>query len=165
MSKPTLNFRYLVYGIFSVASGVLVSIFGGRFFAGNDDATQVIVTVFSILAGFLIAVMSLLGDQSILPGSWRISVASKAKIQTKLVRHKWLFYLYLLTLAVIFLSTLISKELPVWNCYLEKIYFGLATTAFLLSFRLPSSLMSVQMDRIDAVIGMRKKDTSKLDRS
>ena len=165
MSQSTLNFRYLLYGVFSVSSGVLVSIFGGRFFTGNDDATQVIVTVFSILAGFLIAVMSLLGDQSILPGSWRISVASKTKIQTKLVRHKWLFYLYLLTLAVIFLSTLISEELPVWNCYLEKVYFGLATTAFLLSFRLPSSLMSVQMDRIDAVIGMRKREASKLDRS
>jgi len=165
VSKATLNFRYLIYGIFSVTFGILVGFFGDRFFSGNDDATQVIVTVFSILAGFLIAVMSLLGDQSILPGSWRISVASKEVIQTKLIRHKWLFYLYLLTLAVIFISTLIKKELPQWNCYLEKIYFGLATTAFLLSFRLPSSLMSVQMDRIDAVIGMRKNNSSKLDRS
>lgn len=165
MSKLTLNSKYLFYGVFSIASGVLVGLFGDRFFSGNDDATQVIVTVFSILAGFLIAVMSLLGDQSILPGSWRISAASKKAIETKLIRHKWLFYLYLLTLAVIFVSTLIAEELPKWNCYLEKVYFGLATTAFLLSFRLPSSLMSVQMDRIDAVIGMRKKNSSKLDQS
>lgn len=165
MSKQKLNTRYLIYGVFSIASGVLVSLFGDKFFSGNEDATQVIVTVFSILAGFLIAVMSLLGDQSILPGSWRMSVASKSAIQTKLIRHKWLFYLYLLTLAVIFVSTLIKKELPEWNFYLEKAYFGLATTAFLLSFRLPSSLMSVQMGRIDAVIGMRKSNSSKLDRS
>ena len=165
MNNSTLNVRYLIYGVFSIASGVLVGLFGNSFFSGNEDATQIIVTVFSILAGFLIAVMSLLGDPSILPGSWRISVASKTKIETKLIRHKWLFYLYLLTLAVIFVSTLIKEELPQLNCYLERVYFALATTAFLLSFRLPSSLMSVQMDRVEAVIGMRKKESSKLDRS
>ena len=145
--------------------GILVAIFGTKFFAGNEEATQVIVTVFSILAGFLIAVMSLLGNQSIIPGSWRMSEASKKQIETKLVRHKWLFYIYLLTLAVIFVSTLIKDDLPICNLYFEKVYFGLATTAFLLSFRLPSSLMSVQMDRIEAVVGMRKKKSSKVDRS
>jgi len=149
----------------SIVAGILVAKFGVKFFAGNDEATTVIVTVFSILAGFLIAVMSLLGDQSIIPGSWRMSEASKLQIENKLVRHKWLFYLYLSTLAIIFISTLLKKELLTWNSYFERVYFGLATTAFLLSFRLPSSLMSVQMDRIDAVVGMRKKKSSKLDRS
>lgn len=165
MSKSTFNAAYFLYGSLSIVSGVAVALFGEKFFSGNDEATQVIVTVFSILAGFLIAVMSLLGDQSIIPGSWRMSEASKEQIKVKLTRHKYLFYLYLLTLAVIFVSTLIKKELPVYNTYLEKAYFGLATTAFFLSFRLPSSLMSVQMERVDAVVGMRKKTSSKLDRS
>ena len=165
MKKSNLNFSYLFYGLTSVIAGVLVAMFGERLFSGNEEATQVIVTVFSILAGFLIAVMSLLGDQSIIPGSWKMSEASKSQIRNKLTRHKWLFYLYLSTLAVIFVSTLLKKEFPDWNNKLERVYFGLATTAFLLSFRLPSSLMSVQMDRVEAVVGMRKKKSSKLDRS
>lgn len=163
--KKSLNLSYLIYGIFAFGSGILVSFFGYELIHENNEATNVIVTVFSILAGFLIAVMSLLGDQSILPGSWRIGELQRQAINTKLVRQKWLFYLYLLTLLVIFVESLARNQWPVVTELLERIYFGLATTAFLLSFRLPATLMAVQMDRIDAVVGARKKSSSKLDRS
>jgi hypothetical protein len=140
-----------------------VGTFGASFFHENDDARDVIVTVFTILAGFLIAIMTLLGDQSVLPGSWRIAEAKRKAIRTKLVQQKWLFYLYLLTLSVVFCCTVLGKNWPQVTQILERVYFGMATTAFLLSFRLPSILMEVQMDRVDAVVGARRQAASKLD--
>lgn len=160
-----INWPYLAYGAFSVVAGLIAGVYGHTLIDNNGDATDVIVTVFSILAGFLIAVMTLLGDQSMLPGSWRIAETQRTIIKTKLVRQKWLFYLYLMTLLVIFVSTLTKTHWPVATDWLERTYFGLATTAFLLSFRLPSTLMEVQMDRVEAVIGARHKSASKLDKS
>lgn len=87
----------ILYCIGAAACGALAGYFGHRFIDGNEGARDIIVTVFSILAGFLIAVMTLLGDQSILPGSWRISETRRAAIKNKLIRQKSLFYLYLLT--------------------------------------------------------------------
>ena len=159
------NRAYQVYGAIAVAASVAISIYGHKFIEGNEDARGVIVTVFSILAGFLIAVMTLLGDDSIRPGSWRIAEAQRSRIRTKLIRQKWLFYLYLLTLVVIFTTELFRSHYPILTEYLEQIYFGLAILAFLLSFRLPASLMEVQMERIEAIIGARRDRASKVDRS
>lgn len=161
----SLNKGYFIYSVISVIAGILAGYFGLCLIDDNENATGVIVTVFSILAGFLIAVMTLLGDQSILPGTWRIAEVQRRKIRTKLIRQKWLFYTYLLILLVIFVSSLTKSHWPETTDLLERLYFGLATTAFLLSFRLPSTLMEVQMDRVEAVIGARRRDSSKLDQS
>ena len=109
--------------------------------------------------------MGKLGDHSILPGSWKIAEVQRSGIVSKLVRQKWLFYLYLLTLSIIFAASLTRDAFPITTEWLERIYFGFATSAFLLSFRLPSELMKIQMDRIDAVIGARKSKASKLDQN
>ncbi|PKQ08610.1 MAG: hypothetical protein CVT73_06500 [Alphaproteobacteria bacterium HGW-Alphaproteobacteria-12] len=154
---------YLVYGAFSLLAGATASKYGLEFIHGNDKATDVIVTVFSILAGFLIAIMSLLGDASLLPRSWKVTESQRQSIKSKLIRQKWLFYLYLLTLSVIFASSLFKKQWPEVTMYLERAYFGLAVTAFLLSFRLPASLMAVQLDRVDAVIGAKRSVSPKLE--
>lgn len=131
----------------------------------NENAANVIVTVFSILAGFLIAIMSLLGDQSVLPGSWKMASVQRQVIRNKLIRQKWLFYVYLTTLLLIFTASLICTEYPVTTIWLEHIYLGLAVFAFLLSFRLPATLMEVQTDRVDAVVGARRKASAPIDRN
>lgn len=159
------NIPYMLYGVICAVTGLGAALFGHSLIDDNDNATAVIVTVFSILAGFLIAIMSLLGDQSVLPGTWRIAEYQRKALRAKLVRQKWLFYIYLLTLVVIFIAALSRPHWPVATDWLERVYFGLATTGFLLSFRLPSTLMEVQMDRVDAVIGARRQSASKLDRS
>jgi hypothetical protein len=145
--------------------GVLTAVCGFDLIHENPNATNVIVTVFSIMAGFLIAVISLLGDHSILPGSWRIGELQRNGIHNRLNRQKWLFYLYLVTLAIIFAAALTGKHWPTVTGWLERFYFGSATTAFLLSFRLPAELMNIQVDRIDAVIDARRSKASKLDQN
>lgn len=156
---------YLLFGIFSVAMGFAAGVCGFDLIHKNEKATEVIVTVFSILAGFLIAIMTLLGDASLLPGGWKLAESRRKAISAKLIRQKWLFYLYLMTLSVIFASSLLNAKYPIVSECLERIYFGLAVTAFFLSFRLPASLMAVQLDRVDAVIGARREKAGSLDQS
>lgn len=155
----------VIYGVVAVVLGIAAGWLGQDMIHDNDSAREVIVTVFSILAGFLIAIMTLLGDQSVLPGSWRIAQTQSTAIRAKLTRQKWLFYCYLITLSLIFIHTLIKSKYPDAAIWVERAYFGFATTSFVLSFKLPSTLMAVQTDRIDAVIGARRANSSKLDRS
>ena len=153
------------YGVVAVAVGVVATAYGQDLIHGNEAAQTVIVTVFSILAGFLIAIMSLLGDQSVLPGSWLIAEKQKTAIKLKLTRQKWIFYCYLVTLSLIFVQTLIKTKYSDLGIWVERLYFGFASTSFILSFKLPSTLMSVQADRIEAVVDARKASASKLEKN
>jgi hypothetical protein len=161
----SINWKYLLFLLVSICAGVAVGVYGKAFLHDNKEARDVIVMVFTILAGFLIAVMTLLGDQSVLPGAWRIAEVKRQAIRAKLIQQKWMFYLYLITLSMIFACTILGKKWPAVTDVVERIYFGFATTAFLLSFRLPSVLMEVQMDRVEAVVGARRQNASQLDRS
>ena len=165
MAKKFDRALSLAYGAFALLLGITAGWLGQELIHSNDSARDVIVTVFSILAGFLIAVMTLLGDQSVLPGSWRIASEKSKAIKAKLTRQKWLFYFYLITLSLIFIHTLIKVKHPMAAEWLERIYFGFATASFVLSFKLPSTLMAVQSDRIDAVIGARRASSSKLEKN
>ena len=141
--------------------GGLSGWFGQPLIHGNAEATGVIVNVFSILAGFLVTIMTLLGEPSLFRGrTWRADAVRKSNVYRRLVRHKWLFIGYLLVLGFVFLATLVAKktpDAPMVVC-LEKIYLGLATVAFLLSLTLPHRLMNLQMSRFEEMIESRKGD-------
>ncbi|MEQ8966766.1 MAG: hypothetical protein RID91_13135 [Azospirillaceae bacterium] len=159
------KFLYRAYGGLAIFAGIGAFIFGHPYIEDNSEAMTVIVTVFSILAGFLIAVMTLLGDQSLVPGGWKIIEKQRKTIEAKLIRQKWLFFLYLFTLLVIFLTTLTPAEYVELKDWLERVYLGLSVTAFILSFRLPSTLMEIQVSKVDAITEARYNKSSKLDRS
>ncbi|MEC5291993.1 hypothetical protein VSX64_14635 [Aurantimonas sp. C2-6-R+9] len=165
MPQRSTSPAFWAFVLFAMVCGVGASVFFQPLIHANENAANVIVTVFSILAGFLIAIMSLLGDQSVLPGSWKMAATQRQVIRNKLIRQKWLFYVYLTTLLLIFAASLLSDEYPCATIWLEHIYLGLAVFAFLLSFRLPSTLMEVQPDRVDAVVGARRKAASVIDRN
>ncbi|WP_288431108.1 hypothetical protein [uncultured Agrobacterium sp.] len=164
-AKPLRRWAPVAYGLLTLLAGILAAWQGTDLIHGNEKARDIIVTVFSILAGFLIAIMTLLGDQSNLPGSWKIAKSRSDAIKAKLIRQKWLFHCYLITLSLIFLHALIALKYPCLAPWLERLYFGFATSSFLFSFTLPSTLMSVQADRIDAVIEARRNAASKLDKN
>lgn len=149
----------------AIVAGCLAAWLGQCLIHRNDAARDVIVTVFSIMAGFLIAIMTLLGDQSVMPGSWRMAATQRNSIVKKLIRQKWLFHVYLVTLSLIFVHTLVNPRFPELGVWLERAYFGFATASFVLSFSLPSTLMNVQAERIEAVIASRRASASKLDRN
>jgi hypothetical protein len=138
--------------------GVTVAWFAQPFVHENDQAINVIVTVFSVLAGFLVAIIAIVGDPILLPpGTWRAAEMERTKVNDRLIRHKWLFILYLLTLGVIFLAFLFKEEDPSLIVWFERLFLFLGTVAFVLSMRLPGALMQVQRERIDAVIEYRRR--------
>jgi hypothetical protein len=80
-----------------------------------------------------------------------------------LARQKLLFYAYLLTLGLLFVSMVCGSTWPRTSVCLERAYVGLATAAFLLSLRLPSLLMQIQMDRHDDLIEQKRQEADSID--
>lgn len=151
---------YKVWGVvFAALLSAVASYFGQPLVHENDQAINLIVTVFSVLAGFLVAIIAIVGDPALLPpGTWRAAELERGKLNRRLVRHKWLFSLYLITLGLIFGSLLIKDNYPDMVLWLERFFLFLGTFAFQLSLSLPSALINVQRERIDAVIEHRRRE-------
>ena len=155
-----LDWKRISFFLVTVAIGFAAGWFGQPLVHGNSEASGVIVNVFSILAGFLVTIMTLLGEPSLFRGrTWRADEVRKSNVYRRLVRHKWLFITYLSVLGIVFLTTLIAKKYPdqqivVWS---ERIYLGLATIAFILSLALPHRLMHLQMSRFEEMVESRRK--------
>jgi hypothetical protein len=116
----------------------------------KPDAINAVVTIFSILAGFLIAVITFIGD----PGArgWKDLQLEKADVVSRLQRHRLIFYLYLITLGLALSIFLIPDEPGTVSVWLERAFVGLAVFVFGASFTLPSSLMALQIARYDAAL-------------
>lgn len=119
--------------------------------ANNPDAVNTVVTIFSILAGFLIAVITLIPDPTLKKAkNWTELQAMKKTVKRKLHRHNILFLLYLLTLGSALCLFLVPSGPTQFRGFLEMFFLGLATFVFLASFDLPGALMKIQMDRYEA---------------
>jgi hypothetical protein len=149
-------------GIFVAAAvtSVAIGYYGQPFVHGNDEARGVIVDVFAILAGFLITVMTILGEPGLFRGrTWRSDAVMRSNVYRRLVRHKWLFVTYLLVLGLVFVTAVVAKKYPedIAVIRLESFYLGLATFAFIYSLMLPTRLMNIQLARFDELVESRKK--------
>jgi hypothetical protein len=146
-------------GTFVVAAalGSAGGYFGQPWIHNNDRAINVVVVSFSILAGFLVAIMTIVGDPTIFGRrSWRVHEHARVAIYRQLMRQRWLFMLYLTTLSAIFIESLIPTSWCAVSRWIERIYLGLAIGAFVISFRLPGTLMRIQMARHDVAIDSRR---------
>jgi hypothetical protein len=77
----------------------------------NAEAITTIVTVMTVFAGFLVAIMAILGDPAMTPkGSWRIAENRHKKIERLVIQHTYLFYTYLVSIGVLFVAVLVRKE-------------------------------------------------------
>lgn len=139
----------------SIALGV-AGFIGYRFqpmVSNNPDAVNTVVTIFSILAGFLIAVITFIAEPTLQAAkNWYELQQMKATVKRKLFRQKILFFLYLLTLGTalaMYLTPATSVRVLKW---MQTVFLGLATFVFLASFSLPSSLMKIQMERYEVAL-------------
>lgn len=128
----------------------------------NSDVFTIIITVCTVFAGFLVAIISILGDPSLVPeGSWRQAELRRENIERRIIWHNYLFALYLLTIALVFFAavlkkvpdTMTSHTLKEW---IERAYLFFGVGAFMLSFALPFSLHKLQMDRLEREIQRRR---------
>jgi hypothetical protein len=155
---PRLDWDALGTTAAALAVAVVGSYFGQPLIHGNDTAINVIVTVFSILAGFLIAIIAIIGDPLLVPaGTWRIAEGARKKSVQRLTRHKYLFHVYLMSLALVFFSVLLKDNYPRLGVWIERAYLFLSVFAFVVSLRLPAALMQMQQERVDHLIDERRK--------
>lgn len=166
-TERTKNINYIGVGYFVVALlfGLAGGYFGQPWIHENERAVNVIVTVFSILAGFLVAIMTIVGDPGLFGRkTWREHELQRKAIFGRLAKQKWLFMLYLATLGTVFAESLMSKGFPTLaalSIWMERIYLGMAITAFLLSLRLPGALMRIQLERHDQLIEQRRGSSNR----
>jgi polyferredoxin len=160
-SKHKLDTPRIIFILISTIIAVHISIVGQPLIQANAQAINILVTVFSILGGFLIAVMSIVGiaDEFTETGSWRRKELYRETFERKLTRYYLLFIFYLLTLGLIFASSLLCKVDGVKiNKYIEHLYLFTGTFSFILSFALPGSLRRMYMKRYDQRIEEMKEN-------
>lgn len=152
-ARPSVDWLRIAKVIFAG----LLSAFVGYYFqprvANNPNAVNAVVTIFSILAGFLIAVITLIAEPVLKQAKdWQELQLMKSTIRRQLLRQNILFFLYLLTLGFALAMFLTPTDFVQLQCWLQMIFLGLATFVFIASFTLPGALMKIQLERYEAAL-------------
>ncbi len=146
--------------------GAIVSLSAGYYLqpmiSGNKEAINTIVTIFSILAGFLIAVITFIADPVIKAANgWQDLQHKKRNVRNKIFRHRLLFYFYLISLGLALSMFLLPSTFVKTTIWLERGFLTVSTFVFLASFKLPGSLMDLQMARYEAELEDKKPEVLK----
>lgn len=152
-SRRPIAWKRLSLGGLLVVVSAAAAYFLQPVVSGNDDAINTVVTVFSILAGFLIAVITFIGE----PGSkpWAELQANKKVVQARLDRNLLLFQVYLLTLGLAMAVFVVPPEWAMTRMWLERLFVFFAVFVFGASFALPNSLRSLQLERYETALRER----------
>lgn len=155
MARPAY-IRIALYVAGTIA-GVCAWNFISDGFAADTSLQDFFVTIYSILVGFLVAVLAMLLDPGVvLRGAWRIAHLQRKEMVRRFTRHLFIFYAYLLTLGAILLLKLDNYFVPVAVDYFSRVAAFLAVASFVWSFDLPVALFIVQRDKFDAVVKSRE---------
>lgn len=158
-----VSYFRIFYILLSLAIGALCAWLGAPFVYDNGDAINILITVYTVFAGFLIAIIAILGDPLSIPsGSWRVAENNRERIRGRLIRFSYLFGLYLLTIAIIFVGVLLKKapesSVPVLcKEWIARLYLFFGSAAFMFSLSLPGTLVKIQQARVDEEIERRRK--------
>lgn len=158
LNRRPLSPRKIAITVAICAVSALAAWFLQPSYHNNANAIMVAATVFSVLAGFLIAVIAITADERSLRGrNWRQDVAYLELIRGDVRRQRNLFVLYLLVLLLVFVG---SMDLP-WpvfaQVWLERVLLFLAVCALLVSFRIPGYLMRRHIARLEDLIRERQQ--------
>ena len=128
---------------------------------GNGDALRILVTVLSILSGFLIATITMMGDpSSLFPGSWRVANAHSRQIRRSLGRFTVLFYVYLIAILIAVAGTMLKGQLcPSISAWLRHGALCVGIAAIIWSFGLPITILRGQQSRLDKRVAERRNST------
>lgn len=150
-----------IYIVVSAAVSVAITCYFPNALQGSEKALEGIISVFSILAGVLVAVMSIIGDPSmLLTGNWRLGYEHAKEIQRRISNYANLIALYVIVLiGVLVLMVLKDGGATEYNWAFTLVQ-ALAGWGLLLSVPLPYSLMAIQKDRMTEEVNRRKASPS-----
>lgn len=124
----------------------------------KDSATlDILVAVFSILAGVLVVLMTLSSEHRLYSGSWRMASLHRRELRRVLRRHAFLFYVYLGVVGLALAASL-WDDLEV----VARAALSLGVLAFVASFDLPASIVQQQQDRLDDEVERRRRESGDL---
>lgn len=145
-----------------VAIGCLAAYFGQPAVHKNPDLILIIITVFTVFAGFLIAIITIIGDPIMIPhGSWQIAELRRDAMISRLNWHVGLLICYLITIGLQFTGVVLERildEHSLWRLWIERSYLFLGVTSFMFTFALPGALVHMQSARYDAEIERRRRE-------
>ncbi|QMD48355.1 hypothetical protein HVZ38_14070 [Citrobacter freundii] len=107
-----LNLSGIVLSSLNILASVAFSYFLTHTLTNNNDALNLVANVFSILSGFLLLVITMSGENSTLINNMSKldSANQERRFLMRFNKYYALFLLYILTLALIFIFYLISKD-------------------------------------------------------
>lgn len=149
------------YIIGTLILSLLAAYWGGMLLKGSDAARDGLINLFAILAGVLVAVISIIGDPSmLLPGNWRVGSEHADEMQKRIARFSHLFLIYIISLVLLVLGAVVKDaQLVKLDAVFPALTFFCAWGA-LLSIPLPYCLMAIQKERMKEEIKNRKKKGS-----
>ena len=124
----------------------------------SQNALRLLVTVLSILTGFVIATITMLGDTaSLSPGSWRVASAQAEQTRHVVNRLAVLFYVYLSAILFALLGILLSELLPdQLHKTISHAALCLGVAALIWSFGLPVAIKGAALRRLRKEIDERR---------
>lgn len=126
----------------------------------TTTALRIMTTIIAILAGFLMGVITMLGDtRGLFRGNWRIASAHRRENKGSLVRLLFFLYIYLVAISVAFAAALFDAYAPRSYCTAVVHHIALIAGAITLlwSFGLPAVLFRVQQERLADEVEYRKE--------
>ena len=156
----------LLYVLISAAVGAACAYLGQPLAHRNTDLWTLLITVFTVFAGFLVAIIAVVGDPALLPaGSWRKVELVRDRIESRLFWQICLFSMYLITIALIFIAVLLKDAcleppLSAILTWIERTYLFLSVFSFIMSFSLPMTLLSIQKTRVEAELVRRRSEVN-----
>lgn len=151
MTKSRIDWQRLSLLAILAATSIFLGIYFQPAISGKQDTINTFVTIFSILAGFLLAAITI-ATTPYLNGIDTKKELKRLKptIVRRMRRHELLFYFYLMTLgAALIVGLLNSPEQAEWKVLAEKVFLSLAIFVFLTSFKLPTLLIEQQLKALE----------------
>lgn len=155
--KANISLWRLSLAVLVVAGAATAAwLFQPRYNENIDALASSLVSIFSVLAGFLAAIIAVVANDRSLKGrTWRHDTFYLEKVRKELGKHQLLFYFYLAALVLAFVSQLKYE----WPCHiqvwLERALLFVAALAISMSFALPARLTKRQIEDLEKVINDR----------
>ena len=110
-SNTEHDYKRFAFLCFAALVGIGCSLLFYPFVKDNGDYAETVVSVFSILSGFIIAIITILGDSSIIfSGSWRVAEKQIKIIKVRMIKQQFVFLVYLITIILIVLDVFSNEN-------------------------------------------------------
>lgn len=158
MNNEKISWKKLLFVLLALVFSIFVGNWSGDYLRLTEKPSEYIGLLYSILAAAVFAVVSIVGDPSmLLPGNRRIAWESAKAIQSQIQRLNVVFSIQIVTLLLLVVTEVIEGMAWVSFYWVFKLLGFFATLGFIFSFGLPYELARIQRQRLSQEIKVRTK--------